>query len=242
MRTRTKPAVANAAAARTVVITGVTRGLGRAMLAEFHRLGHHVLGCARSREDVEALRREYGGGHWFDAVNVADDAQVQRWARHVLAEFEPPDLVLNNAAVINDVRPLWQVPAEEFAQLLDVNVKGVANVVRHFVPAMAARGTGIVVNFSSGWGRTTDPGVAPYCATKWAVEGLTRALSQELPPGMAAFALNPGVINTDMLRRCWPEQARAFEDPSRWARRVVPWLLALDAGSSGEPLTAPAGP
>lgn len=221
------------------MITGVTRGLGRAMLAEFDRLGHRVLGCARSRSGVGALRQEYSSGHVFAIVNVADDRQVQRWARHVLAEFEPPDLILNNAAVINDVRPLWQVPAEEFAQLLDVNVKGVVNVIRHFVPAMATRGNGVVVNFSSGWGRSADPGMAPYCATKWAVEGLTQALSQELPAGLAAVALNPGIINTDMLRQCWPEQARVFEDPARWARRVVPWLLALDSGANGEVLTVP---
>ncbi len=239
MRTRTHPDPLHGPASKTIVITGVTRGLGRAMLEEFHRLRHRVLGCARSRGDVDVLRRDFGTGHWFDTVNVAEDEQVQRWARHVLAEFEPPDLVLNNAAVMNDVRPLWQVPAEEFAQVLDVNLKGVANVIRHFVPAMMVRGSGVIVNFSSGWGRSTDPGVAPYCATKWAVEGLTRALAQELPPGLAALALNPGVINTDMLRQCWPEQARAFEDPHRWARRVVPWLLSLDATANGAALTAP---
>ena len=233
-----KPSAASVAT-RTVVITGVTRGLGRAMLGEFHRLGHHVIGCARSRAGIDALRQEFGSGHWFDTVNIADDAQVQRWARHVLAEFEPPDLLLNNAAVINDVRPLWQVPAEEFAQVLDVNIKGTANVIRHFLPAMAARGTGVVVNFSSGWGRSTDPGVAPYCATKWAIEGLTRALAQELPPGLAAVALNPGVIQTDMLRQCWPEQARAFEAPARWAARVVPWLLELDSTDNGGAFEAP---
>jgi NAD(P)-dependent dehydrogenase (short-subunit alcohol dehydrogenase family) len=225
---------------KTILITGVTRGLGRAMLEEFHRFGHRVIGCGRSRQAVDALRQEFGRGHWFDTVNVADDVQVQRWARHVLAEFEPPDFLVNNAAIMNDVRPLWQVPAEEFGQVLDVNVKGVANVIRHFVPAMNARGSGIIVNFSSGWGRSTDSGVAPYCASKWAIEGLTRALAQELPAGVAAMALNPGVINTDLLRRCWPEHAASFETPGRWARRVVPWLLTLDASVNGKALTAPA--
>jgi NAD(P)-dependent dehydrogenase (short-subunit alcohol dehydrogenase family) len=241
MRTRPEREAGRTVAVKTVVITGVTRGLGRAMLAEFDRLGHRVLGCGRSRAGIDAVRQEFGSGHWFDTVNVADDQQVQRWSRHVLAEFEPPDLLLNNAAIMNDVRPLWQVPAEEFAQVLDVNIKGVVNLIRNFVPAMAARGSGVIVNFSSGWGRSTDPGVAPYCATKWAIEGLTQALAQELPTGLAALALNPGVINTDMLRQCWPEQARAFEDPPRWAKRVVPWLLALDATANGAVLTAPTG-
>jgi NADP-dependent 3-hydroxy acid dehydrogenase YdfG len=61
--------------------------------------------------------------------------------------------------------------------LIDVNIKGVANVIRYFVPAMIERGSGVIVNFSSYWGRSTAAEVAPYCATKWAIEGLTRALA-----------------------------------------------------------------
>src|SRR6185295_7668060 len=93
--------------------------------------------------------------------------------------------------------PLWRVPVEEFDQVIDVNIKGVANVIRAFLPAMIERGNGVVVNFSSGWGRSTAADVAPYCATKWAIEGLTQALAQELPKGMAAVPVNPGIIDTD---------------------------------------------
>ena len=82
--------------------------------------------------------------------------------------------------------PLWQVPADEFSRLIDVNISGVYYVIRHFGPAMVARGRGVIVNFSSGWGRSVSPEVAPYYATKWAIEGLTRALAEELPKGMAA--------------------------------------------------------
>jgi len=87
---------------------------------------------------------------------------------------------------MNTPAPLWQVPAREFNQLMDVNIKGVVNVIRHFVPAMVARKSGVIVNLSSGWGRSTAPEVAPYCASKYAMEGLTKALAQELPAGMAA--------------------------------------------------------
>ena len=64
---------------------------------------------------------------------------------------------------------------------MDVNVKGVANVIRAFVPAMVAKKRGVIVNLSSGWGRSTAAEVAPYCATKYAIEGLTLSLAQELP-------------------------------------------------------------
>src|SRR5207245_5026489 len=139
----------------------------------------------------------------------------------------PSDLLLNNAALINRNAPLWEVSAEDFDAVIDVNIKGVANVLRHFLPAMMARKSGVVVNFSSGWGRSTSPEVAPYCASKYAVEGLTAALAQELPNGLAAVALNPGVIDTDMLRLCWAEDAGQYPSPQQWAERAAPFLLRL---------------
>jgi NAD(P)-dependent dehydrogenase (short-subunit alcohol dehydrogenase family) len=122
---------------------------------------------------------------------------------------------------------------------MDVNVKGVANVIRHFVPAMIRRGRGVIVNFSSGWGRSTEAGVAPYCATKWAIEGLTQSLAQELPPGMTAVPLNPGIINTDMLRSCFGGSAADYPSPGEWARIAAPYLLEIDASDNGRPLTVP---
>lgn len=230
---------------RIVLITGATRGLGRAMVERFVELGHHVIGCGRSAEHIAQLRSRFGPPHRFDVVDVSDDGQVARWAQAVLAAAEPsgvgqvPDLLLNNAAVINRTRPLWEISAAEFQQLLNVNVAGVANVIRHFVPAMIRQGRGVIVNFSSGWGRSTSPEVAPYCATKYAIEGLTQALAQELPPGMAAVALNPGIIDTDMLRSCWAEGAAAYPTPERWSRKAVPFLLELGPQDNGQPLTVP---
>src|SRR4029079_2615042 len=94
-------------------------------------------------------------------------------------------------AVINRSAPLWELSAEEFDQVTNVNINGVVNVIRHFAPAMIRRGSGVIANFSSGWGHSTSPEVAPYCATKFAIEGLTQALAQDLPKGMAAVRLNP---------------------------------------------------
>ena len=147
-----------------------------------------------------------------------------------------PDLLLNNAALINANAPLWTIPAAEFDRVIDVNIKGIANVIRHFVPAMVARGSGVIVNLSSGWGRSTSPDVAPYCATKWAIEGLTGALAQELPRGLAAVAVNPGIIDTDMLRSCSGDSASSTPAPSVGPRpRPVP--PRPGPKDSGKPLT-----
>jgi NAD(P)-dependent dehydrogenase (short-subunit alcohol dehydrogenase family) len=224
---------------RLVLITGVTRGLGRALAEEFIRLGHPVAGCGRSADAIRQLAEKFGPPHDFQVVNVAADAQVKAWAGRILKSPGPPSLLLNNAAVINLNAPLWQVSAADFDAVIDVNIKGVANVIRHFVPAMIQRGAGVIVNFSSGWGRSTDAEVAPYCATKWAIEGLTQALAQELPPGLAAVPLNPGIINTEMLRSCFGGSASAYPSPTQWAKRAVPFLLQLGPRDNGRPLTVP---
>jgi NAD(P)-dependent dehydrogenase (short-subunit alcohol dehydrogenase family) len=103
---------------------------------------------------------------------------------------------------------------------------------------MIQAGRGVIVNFSSGWGRSTDAEVAPYCATKWAIEGLTQALAQELPPGLAAVSLNPGIINTDMLQSCFAGGANNFPTADEWAKTAVPFLLKINASNNGEQLSA----
>lgn len=223
---------------RRVVITGVSRGLGRALAEAFAAEGHVVHGCARNAAAVAELNARHGAPHGFAAVDVADDAAVAAWAADVHQRLGGPcDLLINNASLINRPAPLWKVGAKEFDSLLAVNVSGMANVLRSFLPPMVAVGRGVIVNISSGWGRSVGAEVAPYCATKWAVEGLTRALAEELPEGMAAIPLNPGVIDTDMLRCAWGGDASQYKKPDEWVRRAAPRILSFGPADNGKPLT-----
>ena len=224
---------------KTIVLTGVSRGLGRAMTEDFIAAGHTVLGCARSAGGIGALRRAFGPPHDFQAVDVAAAPEVESWAQRLLKSRGAPDLLINNAALINRNAPLWRVGPAEFSAVIDVNIKGVFNTIRSFLPAMVERRRGVVVNFSSGWGRSVDAEVAPYCATKFAVEGLTRALALELPAGLAAIPLNPGIIDTAMLRSCFGGSAASYDTPEKWAARAVPFLLSLGPKQNGESLTVP---
>lgn len=221
---------------RTIVLTGVTKGCGRAMLERFLESGHTIVGCGRSKAQIEELKSQFPVPHRFDVVDVSSDREVAAWAKSVLKSGLIPDLLINNAAVMNRTAPLWKVPADEFQKLVDVNIVGAANVIRHFVPAMVERGTGVIVNFSSGWGRTTAPEVAPYCATKFAIEGLSKALAQELPAGMAAVALNPGIINTEMLQLCWADGAQAYPSPDEWSHAAAPFILKIGSNDNGRSL------
>ena len=223
----------------TILITGVTRGLGRALAEWYIANGHTVVGCGRSAEILN-LRFTHPAPHDFTALDVAEENKVALWSEHVLARHGAPDLLINNAALMNTPAPLWQVPAIEFNRLIDVNIKGVTNVIRHFVPAMVQRKAGVIVNLSSGWGRSTSPGVAPYCASKYAVEGLTKALAQDLPSGMAAVPLSPGVIDTDMLRQVWADGASSYPKAEAWAKTAGPFILQLGPKDNGKSLSVDA--
>jgi NAD(P)-dependent dehydrogenase (short-subunit alcohol dehydrogenase family) len=224
---------------RIACVTGCARGLGRAVSIALATRGWTVAGCSRSEEHLDSLRKELALPHFFESVDVRCDEAVKGFAEQALAQLGPPDLLLNNAGVINRNAPLTSLSDEEVSAVLDVNVKGVVSVMRHFLPAMEERGRGVVVNFSSGWGRSTSPEVAPYCASKWAVEGLSQAVAQEVASGVAVVALNPGIIDTDMLRSCFGEDAASYPDAQAWATRAAPFLENLDSSDNGRALTAP---
>lgn len=226
-----------------VVITGVSRGLGRVLAEYFATEGWAVAGCARNAAALAKLRDALpcraGRVHDFSSVEIGQEAEVARWVERLLREGWQPDLILNNAAVIARPAPLWEVPAEEVEAVMRINVLGTIQVLRHFLPALLKKGRGVMVNFSSGWGRSTSPEVATYCASKWAIEGLTAALAQELPAGLAAVALNPGIIATDMLQACWGEGALAYPSPEEWIRVAGPFLARLGPKDNGKALSVP---
>src|SRR5271168_2184258 len=129
-----------------IVITGVTRGLGRALAEWYIANGHTVAGCGRSGPAIFDLRFTHPEPHSFDSVDVALPVKVALWAERVLGAMGPPDFLINNAGLMNTPAPLWEVPAEDFNRVVNVNIIGVNNVLRSFVPAMVAAKKGVIVN------------------------------------------------------------------------------------------------
>jgi NAD(P)-dependent dehydrogenase (short-subunit alcohol dehydrogenase family) len=208
------------------VITGNRRGLGLALTTELEQRGHLVNGFSSQAE-------------FPNQVDVSSFASVQEWAKRVLNEQGPPDVLINNAAWVTPLAPLWEQSPEDFSKLVQINILGVHHCIAAFVPAMIARGSGIVINMSSGWGRSTSPRVAPYCATKWAIEGLTKSLAQEFPKGLAAVSLDPGTINTDMLKVAFGNASRHFPDPDRWRVAAADLVLSIHPDQNGAALSVP---
>lgn len=224
---------------KRIVITGVSQGLGRCLVDEFIALGHSVAGCARNADAIADLAGQYGAPHHFRAVDVSHDKSVEAWSYEVLAEFGTPDLLINNAAIINTPAPLWEVSVEDFRKLIDININGVHSVTRHILPAMLSDRAGVVANLSSGWGRSVSAHVAPYCASKFAIEGMTKALAGELPSSMAAVPVSPGMVNTEMLQSCFGEAASEHETAEQWAKTAAPFFLGLSGKDNGKSVTTP---
>jgi NAD(P)-dependent dehydrogenase (short-subunit alcohol dehydrogenase family) len=116
-----------------VVITGVSRGLGRAMALGFAADGWTVSGCGTDAVALQSLAREFGPDHHVHACDVTDPAAVEEFAIAVVKRSGPPDLLVNNAATINPNEPLWEVSPEEFSRVIDVNLKGVHHVISAFL-------------------------------------------------------------------------------------------------------------
>ena len=218
---------------KLVCISGCSRGLGRAMALEFASRGWRIAGGARDTQALAELESTLSTEHLLKSMDVTKPEEVDDLAQAIEDTLGTPDLLVNNAGLINRNAPLTKVSPEEFSSVLAVNLGGIHNMIRAFVPRMEKAGRGIIANFSSYWGQSTAADVGPYCATKWGVEGLTRSLAQELPKGLAAVAFNPGVINTEMLRSTFGEQAKSYPLPQEWAVDAVTRLQNLSLQDNG---------
>lgn len=214
---------------RKVFITGVSKGLGYYLAKELMALGCEVAGCSRSGTGPEGLKMSL-------KTDVADIAQVRNMAGELAGGFGTPEILVNNAALMNRPANLWEVSPEEFKAMMDVNICGTLNVISAIFPSMLEAGTGKVINLSSAWGRVTSPHVGPYCASKYAVEALSLAMSQEVPEGFAVVSLNPGFIDTEMVQGVFGSGSGA-EDPAGWGAKAAKYILGLTSDDNGRQLS-----
>ncbi|MEZ5119984.1 MAG: SDR family oxidoreductase [Solirubrobacterales bacterium] len=188
-------------AGQVAAITGGARGIGRAMAYAFVRQGMRV---AIGDLDVEAARKaaeEIGSGTVALELNVTDRASVERFADEVERALGPIDVFVNNAGIM----PLSRFLEEDDAtaqRTVDINLHGVLYGMKVVLPRMVARNRGHVVNVASQAGKFGFAGGATYCATKFAVVGVTEAMRQELrlmgADGVALSLVMPAIVNTEL--------------------------------------------
>ena len=233
------------------VVTGASRGIGAGLAEHFADRGMRLGLCARTVPSVPPVRLgSFGADAVVSAVDVRDADAVDAFGDEVVRRFGRIDLWVNNAGVLDPIGPLADADSAALARHLDTNVLGVVHGSATFARHVRSRaGTGSLVNLSSGAATSPRRGWAVYCASKAAVEMLTEVVGlEERDSGLLAYAVAPGVVDTDMQALIRATPAESFPDVERFRQLVddegfatSEWVArcilerCLDPGSRWEP-------
>lgn len=212
---------------KSVVVTGVSTGIGWGAVKVLVGKGFHVFGSVRKQADADRLKAEFGDAFTPLLFDVTDEAAVRAGARQVEAALGGAPLAgLVNNAGIAVAGPVLYLPIDEWRQQLEVNLTGVVIATQAFAPLLGAGGArvanpGRIVNISSVGGRNANPFMAPYCTSKFGLEGLSESLRREmLPFGVDVIVVAPGAVATPI----WDKADQV--DITRYAN--TPYATALD--------------
>ncbi|AQQ40292.1 MULTISPECIES: oxidoreductase [Burkholderia] len=200
------------ASGNIMLITGVSSGFGRALAQEALAAGHTVVGTVRSAQaarDFEALSTQAAVARVLD---VTDFARIDGVVADIEANVGPVDVLVNNAGYGHE-GILEEAPLDELRRQFDVNVFGAVAMMKAVVPFMRERRRGRILNITSMGGHITMPGIAYYCGSKFALEGISETLGKELAPfGIAVTAVAPGSFRTDWAGRSMARTPRSIAD------------------------------
>lgn len=210
--------------AKTILITGVSSGFGRALAQEALATGHRVIGTVRSREaqqDFEALHSQRAFGRLLD---ITDFEHIDEVVAEIESTVGPVDVLVNNAGYGHE-GIMEESSLAEMRRQFEVNVFGAVAMIKAMLPGMRQRRHGHIINITSMGSFITLPGISYYCGSKFALEGISETLSKELAPfNIHVTAVAPGSFRTDWAGRSMVRSARsipdydALFDPIRQAR------------------------
>ena len=182
------------------VVTGAARGIGKAISLKLAAMGMHVVLVARDAERLESVRREImaaGGEATPFALNLRDPEAVERFGRELESRWRRCNVLVNNAGVAHSGKPLHEMSLAAWDETMETNLRGPYLMIRAVAPLMVEAGSGHIINISSLAGRNPLPNGAAYSASKWALNGLTYSLAEELRPhGIRVSVIAPGSVNT----------------------------------------------
>lgn len=222
---------------KTIVISGASRGIGASAAREFASQGANVVLLARSTEALQTLADEIGEKALALACDVADYAAVEAAFQRASTHFGSLDVLICNAGMIEPIARLEHAEPADWAQLINVNITGVFNMMRAGLPHLKAAGGGAVLTIGSGASQRPLEGWSAYCTSKAGAAMLTQALHlEEGENGIRVMGLSPGTVATQMQREIKvsginPVSQLAWEDhiPAEWPARTLLWMLSADA-------------
>jgi NAD(P)-dependent dehydrogenase (short-subunit alcohol dehydrogenase family) len=198
---------------KVALVTGATRGIGKAVAAAYAGAGARVFICARGESEVEQTARELSNrGAQVEgcAGDIGQSADARRIVETALTKFGALHVVVNNASLLGPRVPLAEYPFEQWEKVMRVNLSGVFLVIQQALKSMIAQRQGSIINVSSGVGRTGKARWGAYAVSKFGVEGLTQVLADEVKEfGIRVNSVNPGPTRTAMRAAAYPQ-----EDPS----------------------------
>ncbi len=184
------------------VVTGAGRGIGAAIAQKLAELGATAVLCGRNRDSLDEAAKSIvkaGGQAEVVPCDVTSLQSVEAAAKKVEAQFGRLDILVNNAGIGGFGGPLYQLPTDEWDQILNTNLRGVFYAVRAFGPLMIRARSGHIINISSLAGKNALPNGAAYAASKWGLNGLTYSLAEELRGhNIRVAVICPGSTNTEL--------------------------------------------
>ena len=189
---------------QVAVVTGAGRGIGKAIAEAYAQEGATVVCAARSIDEIEAVADQVGGT--AIRCDVSEEADIRSLMERTLAEVGPIDILVNNAGAVARL-PVHELPVADWDQVINVNLRGVFLCAKYALPSMPERGSGCIINISSGAGVVGPPNRSAYAASKHGVMGLTKTLVAEyLPHGIRTHVLLPDATVSRMRREGFPEE------------------------------------
>lgn len=199
-------------ASRLLLITGVSSGFGRALAQQALLAGHRVVGTVRNETDRQAFETLAPGQASGRLLDVTDAAAINALVADIEANIGSIDVLVNNAGYGHE-GILEESTLAELRQQFEVNVFGPAALIKAVLPHMRARRRGHILNITSMGGFITMPGIAWYCGSKFALEGISEVLGKEVAPfGIHVTAVAPGSFRTDWAGRSMARAPRSIED------------------------------
>ena len=230
--------MAGAKSSRTWFITGSSTGFGRLLAEEVLKTGDHVVATARKVEQVADLEQKYPDQALALPLDVTKQDQVDAAVAKTLERFGRVDVLVNNAGY-GVAGAIEEVSDAELDPMYATNVFGLLRVTRAFLPQLRKQRSGHILNLSSIGGLTAGPGWGLYQSTKFAVEGLSEALAQEVAPlGIRVTIIEPGPFRTDFLGRSGVEAAKRIEDYDTTADNARRYRSEQHGRQPGDPLKA----
>ncbi|MGF6381427.1 NAD(P)-dependent dehydrogenase (short-subunit alcohol dehydrogenase family) [Paraburkholderia atlantica] len=200
------------ASSKTLLITGVSSGFGRALAQEALAMGHNVVGTVRTVEAKREFESLSANAAWGRVLDVTAFDAIDGVVAEIEASVGPIDVLVNNAGYGHE-GIMEESPLSEMRRQFDVNVFGAVAMMKAVLPFMRERRRGHIVNITSMGGYITMPGITYYCGSKFALEGISEALGKEVQPfGIAVTAVAPGSFRTDWAGRSMTRTPRSISD------------------------------